>query len=104
MRTLVLALLITVSTLSAQPKANPSDLMAYANAERSAESEALMRLQEVRSRLEAVGYKDIELETDVLVVRAREESSNNPVVLLVDPDTLSNLPIDVEPTTTGSGR
>ena len=102
MRTLLLALLVSASTLSAQAE-NKTDPMAVNNAEASAESEALMRFQEVKNRLEAVGYKDIELDTDVLVVRGRDESTNSPVVLLVDPETLMSLPIEIEPSTTGSG-
>ena len=97
MRPLFLALLISASIVSAQAEGNQS------NAEKSAEAEALMRLQDVQNRLEAAGYKDIQLETDVLVVRARDKSSNEPVVLLVDPDTLANLPIEADPSTTGSG-
>ena len=102
MRALLLALLVTASTLSAQAE-NQADPMAVNNAEASAESEAIMQFQEVKSRLEAVGYKDIQLDTDVLVVRAIDQTTNSPVVMLVDPDTLMNLPIEVEPSTTGSG-
>ena len=99
---LLLGLLVSASTLSAQAE-NKAYPLAVNNAEASAESEVLMRFQEVKSRLEAVGYKDIELDTDVLVVRGRDESTNSPVVLLVDQETLMNLPIEVNPSTTGSG-
>jgi hypothetical protein len=58
----------------------------------------------MEKRLEALSYKDLQLEQDVLVVRARD-ATDQAVVLLVDPDTLMNLKIyDAdEPSTTGSG-
>jgi hypothetical protein len=59
----------------------------------------------VQKRLEALGYRDIQLTQDVLVVRAKDES-DQAIVLLVDPGTLLNLKMqdhDEEPSTTGSG-
>jgi hypothetical protein len=59
----------------------------------------------VRKRLEALGYKDLEVTKDVLVVRAKDES-DQAIVLLVDPETLLNVKIDDPdggPSTTGSG-
>jgi hypothetical protein len=59
----------------------------------------------VQKRLEVLGYKDIQVTPDVLVVRAKDES-DQVIVLLIDPDTLLNLKSDdpnEEPSTTGSG-
>ncbi len=102
MRTLILALLVSVSVVSAQAETTQGDPLTSPNAEMSAESEALMRMQEVQTLLEAAGYKDVQVAPDVLVIRALD-ATNNPVVMIVDPQTLANLPIEAEPSTTGSG-
>ena len=41
----------------------------------------------MEKRLEALGYRDLQLEQDVVVVRAKDEF-DQAVVLLVNPDTL----------------
>jgi hypothetical protein len=99
MRRLVLALLLSASAFAAQAQElQVADSVSPVTAEPALE-------QRVQKRLEALGYKDLQLTQDVLVVRAKDES-DQAIVLLVDRDTLLNLKIDDangEPSTTGSG-
>jgi hypothetical protein len=99
MRTLLVALLVSISALGAKAQElQMGDSVAAVPGEQTLEPR-------VQKRLEALGYKDLQLTQDVLVVRAKDES-DQAIVLLVDPDTLLNLKIDVpgdEPSTTGSG-
>jgi hypothetical protein len=98
MRTLLVALLVSVSAFGARAQElQVGDAVTAVPGEQALEPR-------VQKRLEALGYKDLQLEQDVLVVRAKDES-DQAIVLLVDPDTLLNLKIDVpsdEPSTTGS--
>jgi hypothetical protein len=99
MRSLLVALLVSLSAFSAQTQ----ELQVAGS--NSAVSVTPTLERQVEKRLEALGYKDLQLEQDVLVVRAKDET-DQAVVLLVDPDTLLNLKIydsDEEPSTTGSG-
>ena len=98
MRRLVLALLVSTSAFAAQAQElQVGESVSPVSAEPALE-------QRVQKRLEALGYKDVQLTPDVLVVRAKDES-DQAIVLLVDADTLLNLKIhdDEEPSTTGSG-
>ena len=96
---LVLALLVSTSAFAAQAQeVQVGDAVSPVSAEPALE-------QRVQKRLEALGYKDVQLTPDVLVVRAKDES-DQAIVLLVDADTLLNLKAhdsDEEPSTTGSG-
>ena len=99
MRSLLVALLVSIWAFSAQsqePQMGGSKL--------AVTSDPSLERQ-VEKRLEALGYKNLQLEQDVLVVRAKDEA-DQAVVLLVNPDTLLNLKIHdphEEPSTTGSG-
>jgi hypothetical protein len=99
MRTLLVALLVSISASGAKAQElQVGDAVAAVPGEQALEPR-------VQKRLEALGYKELQLEQDVLVVRAKDES-DQAIVLLVDPDTLLNLKIDdpsSEPSTTGSG-
>jgi hypothetical protein len=99
MRTLVVALLVSISAFAAKAQElQMGDSVAAVPGETALEPR-------VQKRLEALGYKDLQLTQDVLVVRAKDES-DQAIVLLVDPDTLLSLKIDdpgAEPSTTGSG-
>jgi hypothetical protein len=98
MRTLLVALLVSISAVGAKAQElQMGDAVAAVPGETALEPR-------VQKRLEALGYKDLQVEQDVLVVRAKDES-DQAIVLLVDPDTLLNLKIDDpsdEPSTTGS--
>ena len=99
MRTLLIAMLVSTTALTVQAQ----DFQAADSVSPVAAEPALEH--RVQKRLEALGYKDLRLEQDVLVVRAKDES-DQAIVLLVDPDTLLNVKIDTageEPSTTGSG-
>ena len=99
MRSLLVALLVSISAFSAESQ---EVQVAGSNSAVSVEP-SLGR--DVEKRLQALGYKDLQLEQDVLVVRAKDQA-DQAVVLLVDPETLSNLKIhdpNEEPSTTGSG-
>jgi hypothetical protein len=99
MRSLLVALLVSMSAFSAQSRE-----LQVADASSAVSAEPSLHRQ-VEKRLEALGYKNLKLEQGVLVVRAKDET-DQAVVLLVDPETLSNLKIydpDEEPSTTGSG-
>jgi hypothetical protein len=99
MRTLLVALLVSISAFGANAQElQVGDSVAAVPGEQVLEPR-------VQKRLEALGYKDLQVTQDVLVVRAKDES-DQAVVLLVDPDTLLNLKIhdpSDEPSTTGSG-
>jgi len=99
MRTLLIALLVSTAALSVQAQE-----LQVAHSVSPVSAEPALE-QRVQKRLEALGYKDLQLAQDVLVVRAKDES-DQAIVLLVDPDTLLNVKIDTadeEPSTTGSG-
>jgi flagellar basal body rod protein FlgC len=99
MRLLLVAILVSLSAFSAQSQ----ELQVAGSNSAEIDNPTLER--QVEKRLEALGYKDLQLEQDVLVVRAKDVT-DQAVVLLVDPDTLLNLKIydpDEEPSTTGSG-
>jgi hypothetical protein len=99
MRTLLLALLVSISASSVVAQE-----LQLANSASAVSAEPVLD-QRVQKRLEALGYKDLQLTSDVLVVRAKDES-DQATVLLVDRDTLFNLQIfdpAEEPATTGSG-
>ena len=99
MRTLLITLLVSTAAFSVQAQElQVGDSVLPMSAEPALE-------QRVQKRLEALGYKDLQLAQDVLVVRAKDES-DQAIVLLVDPDTLLNVKIDnadEESSTTGSG-
>jgi hypothetical protein len=99
MRALVVALLVSISAFGAKAQElQVGDSVAAVPSETALEPR-------VQKRLEALGYKDLQLTQDVLVVRAKDES-DQAIVLLVDPDTLLSLKIDDpsdQPSTTGSG-
>ena len=99
MRTLLIALMVSTAALSVQAQElQVADSVLPLSAEPALE-------QRVQKRLEALGYKELQLTPDVLVVRAKDES-DQAVVLLIDPDTLLNVKIDTgddEASTTGSG-
>jgi hypothetical protein len=99
MRTLLIALLVSTAAFGAQAQElQVADSVSPVTAEPALE-------QRVQKRLEALGYKDIQVTPDVVVVRAKDES-DQAIVLLVDPDTLLNVKIDTsdeESSTTGSG-
>jgi hypothetical protein len=99
MRTLVLALLVSTAAFTARAQElQIGDAVSPLSTEPALEPR-------VQKRLEALGYKDLQVTPDVLVVRAKDES-DQVIVLLIDPDTLLNLKIhdpDEEPSTTGSG-
>ena len=100
MRSLLVALLVLLSAFSAQAQE-----LQVVDSNSAASAKPTLLERQVEKRLEALGYKDLRLEQDMLVVRAKDET-NQAVVLLVDPDTLFNLKIydpDEEPSTTGSG-
>ena len=97
MRRLLLALLVSAFGFSAQAQE-------FQVAESGSGADVALE-RRVQKRLEALGYKEVQLEQDVLVVRAKDEF-DKAIVLLVDPDTLFNLKIydpEEEPSTTGSG-
>ena len=99
MRTLLLALLVSTSAFAAQAQERQ-----VAGSDSAVNAESTLE-RRVEKRLEALGYRDLQLEQDVVVVRAKDEF-DQAVVLLVNPDTLLNLKIydpDEEPSTTGSG-
>jgi len=99
MRALLVALLVSFSAFAAQTQElQMGDSVAAVPSEPALEPR-------VQKRLEALGYKDLQLTQNVLVVRAKDQS-DQATVLLVDPDTLLNLKVhdpNEEPSTTGSG-
>ncbi len=103
MRTLLTTLLTTLLVSAAALSAQARELQAEDSVSPMKAEPALEH--RVQKRLEALGYKDLQVEQDVLVVRAKDES-DQAIVLLVDPDTLLNVKVDTggsEPSTTGSG-
>jgi hypothetical protein len=99
MRTLLVALLVSICAFGTKAQE-----LQMGDAVAAVPNESALEPR-VQKRLEALGYKELQLTQDVLVIRAKDES-DQAIVLLVDPDTLLNLKIDVpgdEPSTTGSG-
>ena len=99
MRSLLIAMLVSTAASSVQAQE-----IQVADSVSPVSAEPVLQ-QRVQQRLEALGYKDLQLAQDVLVVRARDES-DQAIVLLVDPDTLLNVKIDTGDegsSTTGSG-
>jgi hypothetical protein len=99
MRTIVASLLVSVSAFTAQAQE-----LQVGNSVAAVPGEPALEPR-VQKRLEALGYRDLQLTQNVLVVRAKDQS-DQATVLLVDPDTLLNLKVhdpNEEPTTTGSG-
>jgi hypothetical protein len=99
MRTIVAALLVSVSAFTAQAQE-----LQVGNSVAAVPGEPTLEPR-VQKRLEALGYRDLQLTQNVLVVRAKDQS-DQATVLLVDPDTLLNLKVhdpSEEPSTTGSG-
>jgi hypothetical protein len=104
MRTLLIALLVSTAAFGVQAQDLQAQELQLAGPAAAVSAEPVLE-QRVQKRLEALGYKDIQVTHDVVVVRARDES-DQAIVLLVDPDTLLNVKIDTadeEASTTGSG-
>jgi len=105
MRALTIALMLAAIAqgTSAEPQAVKTDLMAVPNAEMSAESELLMQIQEFTSKLEEAGFKEVEIVSEAIVVRAKDKF-DKPILLLVDPQTMVAVQLQSPPSeTTGSG-
>src|SRR3954471_22481686 len=87
----------------ALPGQAKSDPMAEPNAEMSAESEVIMKLQEFTQKLEEAGFKDIALGQG-LILQAKDKF-DKPILMLVDPETMVAIQLNARPEneTTGSG-
>ena len=99
---LVAAMLVALThDTSAQPN---TDLMAVPNAERSAESEALMNLEDFAKRLEEAGFKEVEVGPTGVLIQAKDKFGK-PVIMLFNFDTLVAVQLQPKPEseTTGSG-
>ena len=80
------------------------DAAAAPDSEMSQASESIMIFQEMQTRLEEAGYKDIEVSPDVYVIRAKD-GRNRPVTLVINAETMVSVripPLDNEHSTTGS--
>ena len=68
------------------------------------DTDVVGRLQEFGKNLEEAGFKDIQVISGGLIIRAKDKF-DKPIVLLINPDTMVafQLPIQPAPETTGSG-
>ena len=105
MRTLIAAFLsVALAQPSmAQPGNVKTDPMNEPNAEMSAESEAIMNLQEFTKKLEEAGFKDIQLGQGIIL--QAKDKFDKPILMLVDPETMVGLQLKAQPEseTSGSG-
>jgi hypothetical protein len=105
MRALAIAVMLAAIAqgTSAEEHAVKTDPMAVPNAEMSAESELLMQLQELTSKLEEAGFKDIQVVSEALLVQAKDKF-DKPILMLIDPRTMVAVQLQSPPSeTTGSG-
>src|SRR4051794_28709219 len=89
MRMFVIPFLLTALAQPAWAQQPPpvTDPMDTPNAEKSAESEVLMKLQEVQKKLEQGGFKDVQIIPQAVLVRAKDKD-NKPVMMLIDTETM----------------
>ena len=88
----------------AQSENAKTDPMDEPNAENSAESEALMNLQDFAKHLEAAGYKDIAIVPQTDVVHAKDKFGN-PIAMIVNTEMMIAVQLQTkgQSETTGSG-
>jgi len=88
----------------AQEKNIKTDPMVVPNAEMSAEAKFLINLQELANKLEAAGFKEMQILPPAILVHAKDKF-DKPVLMLVNPETMVALQIQLpsESETTGSG-
>jgi hypothetical protein len=104
MRTFVAFLLAALAQPAlAQSGKVKTDPMTEPNAEMSAESEVIMKLQEFTKKLEEAGFKDILL-SQGLILQAKDKF-DKPILMLLDPETMVGIQLNGQPEseTTGSG-
>src|SRR5215213_4649853 len=89
---------------SAQQGNVKTDPFVEPNAENSAESEALMKIQEFAKKLEEAGFLDIEIVPQAVVILAKDKFGK-PVTMLLDTEAMVAVQLKTPPAseTTGSG-
>jgi|SRR5215203_961145 len=106
MRTFAVAVLLValVKGASAQQDNVKHDPMAEPNAEKSAESEVLMMLDEFTKKLEDAGFKEVTVAPQFVLVQAKDKF-DQPVTMIVNTETMvaAQLKIQTESETTGRG-
>jgi hypothetical protein len=105
MRALVISfLLVGLVPAVAQQSNVKLDPLASPNAERSAESETLLKLQEIQKRLKQLGFKQVEVVPQAVLIRAIG-GDDKPVMMIVDTDAMVAIQLTAPPQdeTTGSG-
>jgi hypothetical protein len=107
MRSILLA--IVLASLGpnawAQDATSSTDPMAVNNAEMSAESEVIMQLHDLQTKLTESGYRNVEVLPRGVMIQATDRY-NRVVRMLVDIETMTSFelepPLDDAATTTGS--
>ena len=106
MRTFAIAVLLAalVQGASAQQDQVKNDPMAEPNAERSAESEIIMMLDQFTKTLEDAGFKEVVALPHFVLLQAKDQFGQ-PVMMIVNTETMvvAQLKIQPESETTGSG-
>src|SRR5215210_2099942 len=106
MRTFAIAVLLTALSqgASAQQDKVTSDPMAEPNAEKSAESEVLMMLDQFTKSLEDAGFKEVTIAPQFVLVQAKDKF-DRPVVMSLNTETMAAAQLKIQPEseTTGSG-
>jgi parvulin-like peptidyl-prolyl isomerase len=105
MRILAIPLLLAALAQPAWAQQQPTvaDPTAVPNAERSFESERLMKLQDIQKKLEQAGFKDVEIIPEAVLVRAKKDDKS--VMMIIDAETMTAIQLTgPSPSeTTGSG-
>jgi len=87
MRALIFAVIFVATAHGAwaQKRIIKTDPMTVPNAERSAESELLMGLQEITKKLEEAGFKEIQIVSPTILVQAKDKF-DKPVLMIGPPN------------------